>query len=154
MMILVSSFFVRILPLPGSYSSLPSHEPNARGLHRTKSTESELLYDASVEAGTQSSAFESSSPSHARSHSHSSVGAAQAAETGETSSLVYKTISHPEEELEGEELTSRPEFDIPHPDVRGLALLPQIEFWQLFLIMGLLSGIGLMTIKYVPFCSP
>ena len=34
-----------------------------------------------------------------------------------------------------------------HPDVRGLAMLRFVEFWQLFLTMALLSGIGLMTIK-------
>ena len=32
-------------------------------------------------------------------------------------------------------------------DIRGLALLPRVEFWQLFLLLGLLTGIGLMTIK-------
>ncbi|XRM38954.1 hypothetical protein ABZX51_002340 [Aspergillus tubingensis] len=39
--------------------------------------------------------------------------------------------------------------DSPHPDVRGLAMLPKIEFWQLFLTMALLSGIGLMTINNI-----
>lgn len=34
-----------------------------------------------------------------------------------------------------------------HLDVRGLAMLPTIEFWQLFLLLGILTGIGLMTIK-------
>lgn len=152
LMILLSSFFIRIYPIPGSYSSLPSHEPEARPLRRTKSTESRVLYDAPAEAGMQSSAFEPSTSGRARSQSRSSVlGLAQNAETEETSSLVSKLASHPENELDEEEvLTSGPEFDTPHPDVRGLALLPKVEFWQLFLIMGLLSGIGLMTIKYVP----
>jgi hypothetical protein len=40
-----------------------------------------------------------------------------------------------------------------YPDVRGFALLPKVEFWQLFLTMGLLSGIGLMTIKFVSLFS-
>jgi hypothetical protein len=34
-------------------------------------------------------------------------------------------------------------------DIRGLRLLSSLEFWQLFSIMGILAGIGLMTIKYV-----
>ncbi|GFF48820.1 hypothetical protein IFM47457_01454 [Aspergillus lentulus] len=34
-------------------------------------------------------------------------------------------------------------------DVRGLAMLPKVEFWQLFLTMALLSGIGLMTINNI-----
>ncbi|KAJ9212871.1 hypothetical protein DTO166G4_5528 [Paecilomyces variotii] len=151
LMILLSSFFIRIYPIPGSYSSLPSHEPEARPLRRTKSTESRVLYDAPAEAGMQSSAFEPSTSGRARSQSRSSVlGLAQNAETEETSSLVSKLASHPENELDEEEvLTSGPEFDTPHPDVRGLALLPKVEFWQLFLIMGLLSGIGLMTINNI-----
>lgn len=40
-------------------------------------------------------------------------------------------------------------MDSPHPDIRGLAMLAKVEFWQLFLTMALLSGLGLMTIKYV-----
>lgn len=32
-------------------------------------------------------------------------------------------------------------------DIRGLELLRSFDFWQLFLIMGILAGIGLMTIK-------
>jgi hypothetical protein len=34
-------------------------------------------------------------------------------------------------------------------DIRGLKMLPLVEFWQLFALMGILTGIGLMTIKYV-----
>jgi hypothetical protein len=32
-------------------------------------------------------------------------------------------------------------------DVTGLDLLYRIEFWQLWVLMGLLTGVGLMTIK-------
>ena len=32
-------------------------------------------------------------------------------------------------------------------DVTGLRLLYKIEFWQQWVLMGLLSGVGLMTIK-------
>ena len=34
-------------------------------------------------------------------------------------------------------------------DITGLALLSKPEFWQLWVLMGLLTGVGLMTIKYV-----
>jgi MFS family permease len=34
-------------------------------------------------------------------------------------------------------------------DVRGLAMLAKVEFWQLFLTMALLSGLGLMTINNI-----
>lgn len=36
-------------------------------------------------------------------------------------------------------------------DIRGLKLLRNLDFWQLFSIMGILAGVGLMTIKYVPY---
>ncbi|KIV83376.1 hypothetical protein PV11_05407 [Exophiala sideris] len=42
--------------------------------------------------------------------------------------------------------------DHPHyeePDIRGFALLPLPEFWQLFSMLGLLTGIGLMTINNI-----
>lgn len=32
-------------------------------------------------------------------------------------------------------------------DITGLALLYKPEFWQLWVLMGLLTGVGLMTIK-------
>ena len=39
-------------------------------------------------------------------------------------------------------------------DIRGVALLKTRQFWQFFSLFGLLSGIGLMNIKYVlRFCS-
>lgn len=36
-----------------------------------------------------------------------------------------------------------------HPDVRGWKMVPTAEFWQLFLLMGILTGIGLMTINNI-----
>lgn len=40
-----------------------------------------------------------------------------------------------------------------HADVRGWKLLRHVEFYQQFLLLGSLTGIGLMTIKYgvIPF---
>ena len=34
-----------------------------------------------------------------------------------------------------------------HLDIRGMNLLRNLEFWQLFLIMTILAGVGIMTIK-------
>jgi hypothetical protein len=33
-------------------------------------------------------------------------------------------------------------------DIRGFQLLRTLGFWQLFSIMAILAGVGLMTIKY------
>ncbi|KAF0643463.1 hypothetical protein FPSE5266_09149 [Fusarium pseudograminearum] len=35
------------------------------------------------------------------------------------------------------------------PDIRGLALLRSASFWHLFIIMGILAGVGLMTINNI-----
>lgn len=32
-------------------------------------------------------------------------------------------------------------------DIRGWKMLPKLEFWQLFSLMGIMTGVGLMTIK-------
>lgn len=32
-------------------------------------------------------------------------------------------------------------------EITGFAIVRMIEFWQLFIILGLLAGVGLMTIK-------
>lgn len=39
------------------------------------------------------------------------------------------------------------DHEVAHLDIRGFALLPHPEFWQLFMMLGLMTGIGLMTIK-------
>ncbi|KAI1386276.1 MFS general substrate transporter [Hypoxylon trugodes] len=67
----------------------------------------------------------------------------------ETSSLLSQsTLSS---SLPGEVLVqSSVDMDRSHRvDIRGFNLLKNIEFWQLFTIMGILSGIGLMTINNI-----
>ncbi|KAI2469941.1 MFS general substrate transporter [Annulohypoxylon bovei var. microspora] len=67
----------------------------------------------------------------------------------ETSSLLSQsTLSS---SLPGEVLVqSSVDMDRSHRvDIRGMNLLMNIEFWQLFSIMGILSGIGLMTINNI-----
>jgi hypothetical protein len=65
-------------------------------------------------------------------------------ESDETSSLMSKNSS-----LLGDVLVQTSvDMDRSHRvDIRGWRLLKSLEFWQLFSIMGILAGIGLMTIK-------
>lgn len=71
-------------------------------------------------------------------------------EVNETSSLVSTPSSLPGDVL----VQSSIDMDRSHRiDIRGLNLLRKAEFWLLFSIMGILTGIGLMTIKYVIFSS-
>lgn len=72
-------------------------------------------------------------------------------ETDETSSLVSKASS-----MVGDVLVQNSvDMDRSHRvDIRGWRLLSSFDFWQLFSIMGVLAGIGLMTIKYYLSHSP
>lgn len=62
----------------------------------------------------------------------------------ETSSLVSRASSLPGDVL----VQNSVDMDRSHRvDIRGWRLLRNVDFWQLFSIMGILAGIGLMTIK-------
>lgn len=64
-------------------------------------------------------------------------------DTDETSSLLSNVSS-----VAGEVYVQNVDLNRSHHvDVRGWDLLRNLEFWQLFAIMGILAGIGLMTIK-------
>ncbi len=65
------------------------------------------------------------------------------ADADESSSL----MSGPGDITPGEDANQQEHHHSHKPGVTGLALLPRVEFWQLFLMLGLLTGVGLMTIK-------
>lgn len=160
-MILVSLIFIRIVPTSASYSSLSHQEPRGheapRRIYGANPVERRSLYEPD-EPGTQSTASQRppTNESPLRDSSNASPVGYQM-DADEASSLVSRSISPRASGdifYEGH-LPDEIGRDSHYLDVRGLALLPKIEFWQLFLTMGLLSGIGLMTIKYVtPFHSP
>lgn len=62
----------------------------------------------------------------------------------ETSSLLSAPGDIVETEDDAQSHTTQRSHKI---DVTGLALLPRVEFWQLWILLGLLTGVGLMTIK-------
>lgn len=70
-------------------------------------------------------------------------------DTDETSSLMSKSSTSSSRGTPGQEDVSKPDAGhvSHHLDIRGLALLSKLEFWDLFLMMGVMCGIGLMTIK-------
>jgi hypothetical protein len=61
----------------------------------------------------------------------------------ETSSL----LSAPGDIVEDDDATSKKSAHSHCADVTGLALLYKPDFWQLWILLGLLTGVGLMTIK-------
>lgn len=67
----------------------------------------------------------------------------------ETSSLISRDSASvprdvPSQERDAQHMSGH---DSRHVDVRGLVLLRKVEFYQLFLMLGLFTGMGLMTIK-------
>ena len=141
---LISFPFMRVLP-HHTYHHLPQHEHQA--LQRTRSPGARF----SEEPGAPSPIHKT--PSSASTESHDPP--ATLPEAGdESSSLLSKSSIENAEDLESSKhVEPDRNHEPPHLDIRGFALLPLPEFWQLFCMLGLLTGIGLMTIKYVSvFC--
>jgi hypothetical protein len=150
-----SFFFLRVLP-HSAYTALPTNDGLGRAesnpLRRTKSEERKFASAQVVNEPGGST----SSPLHFPHSSegvlnHSELGAespecSTPPQTDETSSLMSRnSFSDSGNVVEEENSVDK---DHPHRiDLRGLKMLPQAEFWFLFSLLGILTGIGLMTIK-------
>ncbi|KAI1352244.1 major facilitator superfamily domain-containing protein [Xylaria sp. FL0043] len=167
----IGFFFLRVFPHPSVYHAVPgdSGMADSAELRRTTSHQSKLSR-GSYEPGT--------SPEHASATTTSksipgdlpdpeepvmgaspgqsiAVNVAQhptecpPAEADERCSLLSQSTAT--SSLPGEVLVqSSVDMDLSHRvDIRGWNLLKNLEFWQLFTIMGVLSGIGLMTINNI-----
>jgi hypothetical protein len=157
-LVFICFFFLRVLPHP-HYSAVPTADglspTNSNRLHRTKSGESKSRAQNIVEPGRSSfAAAPSGEDEDILNQQDVDMGVeateavkapeAVTAEVGETSSLMSKTSSSSPGDISIENNVK----DHAHRvDIRGLKMLPLGEFWQLFALMGILTGIGLMTIK-------
>ena len=146
---LVSIPFLRIFPNE-PYTSVPHHAPaeaaESRRLRRPSNgvERSDELHN--------STAFERDHSAHARtqsSASHHYIGGYSHNDSDENSSLVSKPDGRPSFDTLDDDYLEDVAMEAHHPDIRGLAMLKYVEFWQLFLTMALLSGIGLMTINNI-----
>jgi hypothetical protein len=149
--VFVGFFFLRVLPHPHytalqKSSGLTGSESNR--LHRTRSEEAKHRAEqVIVEPGRPSLIVAHSRDGDAL--NHYDVGGEEAEgvtsnETNETSSLMSKSTSSSSGDVPEETNVK----DHAHRvDIRGIKMLPLVEFWQLFSLMGILTGIGLMTIK-------
>ncbi|KAK5633119.1 hypothetical protein RRF57_008834 [Xylaria bambusicola] len=161
-MTLVGFFFLRVLPHHSPYHVVPANSgvADSRELLRTTSQQSKLSRD-SLEPGTSSPEYNSAAgtsqlpdpeelldQSIAVKNSGPPVGCAST-EADESCSLLSRSSTT--SSLPGEVLVqSSVDMDRSHRvDIRGWKLLKSLEFWQLFTIMGILSGIGLMTINNI-----
>jgi hypothetical protein len=147
-MIFVSSFFLLVVPHGPLYLALTSEQdrqqPLGNPLHRRKSADSRGGR-RSPEPGMQPTNVPDSESSHSGTamdiYPFSDVPNLGA---DETSSLV----SNQHDGAEGDSKTvDSLAHDSHHLDIRGLAMLPRLDFWLLWTLLGLLTGVGLMTIK-------
>ncbi|KAH8681381.1 major facilitator superfamily domain-containing protein [Xylariales sp. PMI_506] len=170
-MTLIGFFFLRVYP-HSHYHSVSATDGDMSGsqqLYRTTSEESRkaragrqnsaepgMSSDATTSQGEASASqdadrsptastadLEAASPKRA-SHEIEAV----VDEVDETSSLMSRSSSS---SLPGEVyVQSSVDLGRSHRvDIRGWRLLQNLQFWQLFSIMGILSGIGLMTINNI-----
>lgn len=135
-----SFFFMRLIPTTPAYAAAVTREARPRlsrsnlsKLRRTKSADG----DRPPTPGTQP---------HARGRQGHELTAtsARGESADEHSSLVSKAST-----------ASSDDDHLPHPtpqrlEITGLAIVRTVEFWQLFILLALLAGVGLMTIKSAP----
>lgn len=136
---ILGTFFLRVVPQSQAYTPLPnpferSGSDTSTQLHCTKSRESK--YSAghpSQETGTQTEAPDATNDT-------------------ETSSLLSRSSGSGPGDIpyEEEPANSIIDRDLHHVDIRGWSMLRTLKFWQLWSLLGILTGCGLMTIKYVP----
>jgi hypothetical protein len=129
-----------------TYSALPTSERGRRDsnlLHRTKS--STRKHNASVVTQTSKYfhvfALSSFTPIICQ------PLPADEDETSGPSTEESSLLSAPGDIINGDDAASKKSAHSHSIDVTGLALLYKPDFWQLWVLMGLLSGVGLMTIK-------
>ncbi|PGH16873.1 hypothetical protein AJ79_01517 [Helicocarpus griseus UAMH5409] len=151
----VCSFFVRLIPPSSPYASLSTGEANgfssSSQLHRTKSRENR--HKDSSELGRPNEISNPTIPQNSASGSATvpSESALPDPNPDETSSLMASSISprSSHDSFCTEDAPDKSAHDSHHADIRGWAMLPTVEFWQLFTLLGLSTGIGLMTINNI-----
>ena len=151
LMTFIGTFFLRVIPTSASYATIPKEERSGSDsstlLKRTRSTDSK--YSAgrvSHEPGTQP---ETISYGDDTPKDPTVFGEPEGPNGGteETSSLLSKSSGPGDVPYQNGNAGPETNRDSHHADIRGLALLSRMKFYQLWLMMGLLTGIGLMTIK-------
>ena len=153
----VGVFFLRVVPHSTSYFAISTAEDRRREsnpLARRRSGDSRRsIGRLSQEPGRQPVMTHDNTPFLADPPSNPGVCPEEpevhTQGADETSSLLSKSSSSTPGDVSFRKVDENAgiNHDSPSSDIRGLAILPTIEFWQLFLLLGILTGIGLMTIK-------
>ena len=155
-MIFFPNFLLHIVPHTSPYTPIPTNteRPRSQRLVRTKSSDSKRSIErfaqepgmSPLDISNEGRALDSTSSRKAHCDLNEPFNVPNL-DADETSSLISST-QDPDESAEGDAKADQEAHDAHHLDIRGLKMIPKIEFWQLFMLLGLLTGIGLMTIKY------
>lgn len=132
-----------MVPIPNAYSIIPPagvNQTRSNRLHRTKSVEiqSADIYQEPGMSTNNISVVKVANPESS---------------PDETSSFLTSSSTSSEEDRMDAESTNggvAGNNDVHHGhhiDIRGWALTRSTDFWLLFILLGLLTGTGLMTIK-------
>ena len=145
-------FFLHVVPHAAGYSSSSTQDErirsNSNPLVRSKSGDSRRSARLSPgEPGTQPTISYENLPKDPVAEDEAPE--VHDMDTEETSSLLSKSSSSAPGDLVSRDsvTTDAANLSSHRPDKSGLALLSSIEFWRLFTLLGLLAGVGLMTIK-------
>ncbi|KAG5928461.1 hypothetical protein E4U42_000594 [Claviceps africana] len=151
-LIFAGFFFLRVYPQPGYHAvtNPGSRLPSFSNQSRTSQDYSQSPHHhPAAEPGTSSITASVATPTMPSViHSEPTPGDTPISNevADEDSSLLSPTLSENTANVEASNVdTDRTR----HVDIRGLKLLRNQSFWLLFTIMAILSGVGLMTIKYV-----
>lgn len=146
-----SIIFLQVVPHSQMYAQVPVSEQRRRSnpLLRTKSKEerhSTRTHDS--EPGTQPydpHISTTSLPGGNGDNEHAGMHQVSPREPDETSSLISSSPGDVPYNDDGAKVAVH--HGSHHLDIRGFALLKHTEFYQLWLLLGILCGVGLMTIK-------
>ena len=142
--------FLRTSPPPTLYSSVPAEAPRATRLDsrsrlKSKSEELSRKREAPLGSGTQYAAVDgTSSSSSARSRSLERPAVDKDENLNQD---VESNAESTEEPVKNQAEARSPAHHSLYADVRGFAMLKYSECYELFFLMGIMTGIGLMTIK-------
>lgn len=144
-MVFIGMLFLRIIPANSPYEAVPADERpgykrnDSNPLRRTRGHHSRHNSAHSVKGDNGTFTHND--------HGHGHAADVNAENADETSSLV----SSPTQSLPGDIDNRRANISHAshHPDITGFALAKTPKFWQLFIMLGLLCGVGLMSINNI-----
>ncbi|EED13194.1 MFS transporter, putative [Talaromyces stipitatus ATCC 10500] len=163
LMVVVFGVFLRILPPEQPYTAVPERDgedrhqfvyerPAELGRQRTNSESSSLLPSSS----TPPYLYDTGDAAQSNSRGAVKPELDETRDADDASSLLSKpeSLQDPQnDDGHGRQPHQTDEDDDEgsshYVDVKGLALFTKREFWQQFIMMALLSGIGLMTINNI-----